>query len=166
MHIYLVLCTIINHAVSAHLIGPLRYFKPEVCLWLEQVRAALAPEPQEASRVPVAFGGPTLAFPPPATGALDPAPPPWSRQAELLLRRRPQHSTRRCSEQRLPAALQPSSTTGQAAHKSRQRHRSFSRSKLPTQQPPSPARLPSACTHGNPWMSRYVLGHCLACLGG
>lgn len=30
MHIYLVLCTIINHAVSAHLIGPLRDFKPEV----------------------------------------------------------------------------------------------------------------------------------------
>lgn len=43
---------------------------------VEQVRAALAPEPQEAPRVPVAFGGPTLAFPPSATGALGPAPPP------------------------------------------------------------------------------------------
>lgn len=43
---------------------------------VEQVRAALAPEAQEAPRVPVAFGGPTLAFPPSATGALGPAPPP------------------------------------------------------------------------------------------
>lgn len=136
----------------------------------EQVRAALAPEPQEAPRGTCCLRWADPGVSPVRHRSSWSRPSARSRQAELLLRRRPQHSTRRCSEQWLPAALQPTSTTGQAAHKPRQRHRSFSRSKLPTlpppPPPPSPARLPSACIHCNPWMSRYVLGHCLAWLGG
>lgn len=139
---------------------------------VEQVRAALAPEPQEVPRVPVAFGGPTLAFPPSATGALGPAPPPGPGRQSCCCgggHNTTLHSTplggvrssgcrRLCSPPAPPARqlTNPGSATAASPAQNSQHFLLL----------PQRGCRPSACTHGNPWMSRYVLGHCLAGLGG
>lgn len=81
--------------------------------------------------------------------------------AELLLRLRPPDSTWRCSEQRLAAAVDPTTTSTSTGTGSRQL--TNSPRALPQLVPlktSTLATLPSAWICVYPWMSRYVLDRC------